>query len=102
MIALLRQNRLAIEALCQRFHVRRLDVFGSAAQGGFDPRRSDLDFVVTLEGRNSGEYADNFLGLARALEDLFQRKVDLITERSIRNPYFREAVEESRQLIYEA
>ena len=88
--------------LCRQFRVRRLDVFGSAVKGTFRPGCSDLDFVVTLEARSPAEYADNYFGLADALEGLFQRKVDLITERSIRNPYFRQAVEETRQLVYEA
>ena len=100
--ALVEQNRSALAALCQRFNVRRLDIFGSAAKGTFSSERSDLDFLVTLEARSPGEYADNYFELAQALEALFQRPVDLITERSIRNPFFRQAVEESRQLVYEA
>lgn len=87
--------------LCRRFRVERLYLFGSAADGAFDPGRSDLDFLVTLEEQPPGEYADNYLGLAQALEKLFGRRVDLVTERSIRNPYFREAVFAARRLLYD-
>ena len=102
MIEVIKQKRDAVVELCQRFGVRRLDVFGSAAKGTFDPVRSDLDFLVTIQAASPGQYADNYLDLANALEALFGRRVDLVTERSIRNPYFRQSIQESRQLVYEA
>jgi predicted nucleotidyltransferase len=87
--------------VCRRFRVERLYLFGSAADGRFNSERSDVDFLVSLEEQPPGEYADNYLGLADALEKLFGRPADLITERSIRNPYFREAVFATRQLLYD-
>ncbi len=90
-----------LKELCQRFHVERLYLFGSAADGRFQPSRSDLDFLVALEEQPPGEYADNYLDLARALEALFQRPVDLVTEKSLRNPYLRETVLTARQLLYD-
>jgi predicted nucleotidyltransferase len=87
--------------ICRRFRVERLYLFGSAADGRFDSGRSDLDFIVTLEEQSAPEYADNYLGLVHALEKLFGRPADLITERSIRNPYFRESVHADRQLLYD-
>ncbi len=87
--------------VCRRFRVERLYLFGSAADGRFNSERSDLDFLVTLEEQPPGEYADNYLGLVQALEKLFGRPADLVTERSIRNPYFRETVFAARQLLYE-
>src|ERR671913_1559472 len=101
MNGLIEQHRDAIRALCQRYDVRRLDLFGSAATGAFDAETSDLDFVATFTDTRSPGYADRYLGFAEALETLFGRPVDVITERSIRNPYFRQAVEESRQPIYD-
>ncbi len=102
MIDVIKQKQDAVADLCRQFGVRRLDVFGSAAQGSFDPDRSDLDFLVTIQAASSGEYSDNYFGLANALEALFGRRVDLVTERSIRNPFFRQSVEKSRQRVYEA
>ena len=90
-----------LRELCQRFHVERLYLFGSAAKGNFQPERSDLDFLVVLEDQPPGEYAESYLELANALEQLFGRPVDLVTEPSIRNPYFRESVFSARQLLYD-
>jgi predicted nucleotidyltransferase len=101
MNGLIEQHRDAIRALCQQYGVRRLDLFGSAATGAFDPATSDLDFVATFANTRSPGYADRYLGFAEALQALFGRSVDIITERSIRNPYFRQAVEASRQPIYD-
>ena len=102
MITLIEQRRPELAGLCRRFRARRLAVFGSAARGDFSREASDLDFVVSLEPAPPAEYADNYLGLAQALEELFQRRVDLVTEQSIRNPYFREEVEATQQLVYES
>jgi predicted nucleotidyltransferase len=93
--------RESLTNVCQRFRVERLYLFGSAADGHFDCEDSDLDFLVTLEEQPPAEYADNYLGLAQALEKLFGRPVDLVTERSIRNPYFRETVVAARRLLYD-
>jgi predicted nucleotidyltransferase len=87
-----------IADLCRRFRVARLEVFGSAARDNFDPQRSDVDLLVSfLPGETD---LDHFLGLAEGLEALLGRRVDLVIERAIRNPYFRQTVEASRRLIY--
>lgn len=87
----------ALPALCRRFGVKRLDLFGSAATGRFDPDRSDFDFLVTFEA--SG---DDYFGLAEALEALCGRRIDLLEEQSIRNPYLRDQVMEERVQLYPA
>ncbi|MGA2384360.1 MAG: nucleotidyltransferase domain-containing protein [Gemmatimonadales bacterium] len=95
--------RLAeVAALCRRFHVRRLDLFGSAARGTFDPARSDLDFVVSFEDLPPADFADAFFGLQEALVALFGRPVDLLTSESIRNPYLRESIDRNRMVLYAA
>ena len=101
MNGLIEQHRDAIRALCQQYGVRRLDLFGSTATGAFDAATSDLDFVATFAGTRSPGYADRYLGFAEAMEALLGRPVDVVTERSIRNPYFRQAVEASRQPVYD-
>jgi len=95
------QHRDSLTEQCLRFGVRRLEVFGSAARGDFDPAKSDFDFIVSFADRTPGTYADRYLDFADALERLLGRKVDLLTERSIRNPYFRREVEAVRQIIYD-
>lgn len=100
-IELLERQREPIAELCRRHEVRRLDLFGSAARGDFLPGRSDLDFVVQFTRTGYAGYADAFLDFAEALEKLLGTKVDLLTERMIRNPHFRAAVEATRQVVYE-
>ena len=101
MNSLVAQAKPTLRNLCERFRVERLYLFGSAAEVRFRDGQSDLDFLVTLEEQPPGDYADNYLGLADALEQLFERPVDLVTECSIRNPYFRETVFAARLLLYD-
>jgi predicted nucleotidyltransferase len=92
----------AIAALCREYGVDHLDVFGSAAKGTFDPETSDIDFVASFADRENPFYARRYLAFAEALEALFGRNVDLITEQGIKNPYFREEIEETRRKVYVA
>jgi predicted nucleotidyltransferase len=91
-----------LRELCLRHHVRRLDLFGSATSDRFDPTRSDIDFVVDFAEVPTNEYADNWFGLLEGLHELFQRPIDLITYRYIRNPYFLESVDKTRVNVYAA
>ena len=96
-------NRSAeIEQLCRRFGVRRLELFGSGATSAFDPGKSDLDFLVDLGDAQPVVYADAFFGLRESLEKLFGRPVDLVTERSVVNPYLRQGIDRGRRLLYAA
>lgn len=90
-----------LAALCRKFKVERLDLFGSAATDKFDPLSSDLDFIALFSDRQQSDYAHRFLDFADALETLFGRRVDLLTENMIHNPYFRQTVEATRRRIYE-
>jgi predicted nucleotidyltransferase len=101
-IELIEKHRTELTALCRRHGVKTLDVFGSAADGTFDPARSDLDFLVDFLPVEEGQIAPDYFGLLHALEDLFGCKVDLVMDRAIRNPYFRRGVEKSRRVIYAA
>ena len=100
MIALIENKRDEIAALCRKYRIKRLDVFGSAATGEFDPKTSDIDFLVDLGGYEPG-VSDRYLDFANALEKLLGYDVDLVTENSIRNPYFRRSVDRSRESVYE-
>ena len=102
MIPDMEQRRTEIDALCRRYRVRRLDLFGSAAGGGFRPDESDLDFVVEFESPEEAGYFDRYFGLLEALEEQFARPVDLVVGSAITNPYFRTAIEQSRTPLYAA
>lgn len=94
-------KREALDGLCLQYHVGSLEVFGSAATGNLR-EDSDLDFLVDFRPTESMSLADQYFGLLEALEELFGRKVDLLTRRSLRNPYFVDSVEKTRQLLYAA
>jgi uncharacterized protein len=93
-------NLPELRALCRRFAVRRLDLFGSAATGRFDPERSDLDFLVEFEVSAPRGLGGAYFGLLRALEGLFGRKIDLVMERGLQNPYRRRRIEAEKRTVY--
>lgn len=100
MLPLIAERRSEIAALCRRFGVRRLVVFGSAARGkDFDPQRSDVDFVVAFD-RADGVSLREFLGLRDALSEAVGRPVDLVVEGSVRNPFIRAGIERSAETVY--
>lgn len=97
------QDKLAtLKDLCLKYRVERLDLFGSAAGDDFDPRSSDLDFLVEFETMPPVEHADSFFGLLEALERLFGRRIDLLEPEPIENPYLWQSIMESRKVLYEA
>jgi predicted nucleotidyltransferase len=99
---LIEHHRPQLLALCQKYDVRRLDIMGSAVREDFDPTRSDLDFVVEFNNFTIENAADRYLGLLVDLEDLFGRKIDLVSYRAIRNPYFKQVVDNTRVTLYAA
>ena len=102
MIREVEEQAKTIEALCQRFHVHRLELFGSAASGGFNPQSSDLDFLVEFQDLRPGAYADAYYGLLEESQRIFRRNVDLVVARSVGNPYLLESIRRSRALLYAA
>ena len=91
-----------LTALCQRYTVRRLELFGSAARGSFDPEASDLGFLIELEPSTRGSLFDRYFGLKESLEELFGRPVDLVMAGAIENPFFLQGIAGSRTLLYAA
>ncbi len=102
MIELIEQHRRPLEELCRKYRVKTLEVFGSAANGQWKPESSDLDFLVDYFPLEEGKIAHDYFGLLHDLEDLFHRKIDLVMRVAIRNRYFLEGVNRSRQVIYAA
>jgi uncharacterized protein len=91
-----------VAEICRRHGVERLEAFGSAGRTDFDSSSSDLDFIVRFSLPHDRGYADRYLDLAEALEKLFGRPVDLLTERSLRNPIFKQAIAADRRIVYGA
>lgn len=89
-------------AICQSLRIKRLYAFGSVVSGTFR-EDSDLDFLISFSDNLSvGEYTQNYFSLHAKLRELFGREIDIVTERSLSNPYFIDSINESKQLIYEA
>jgi len=88
--------------LCKKYHVTTMYLFGSIATDAFN-ENSDIDFLISFRNDVSlEEYADNYFDLMFELEELFGRSVDLVTEKTLSNPYFIRSVEQTKQLIYAA
>lgn len=99
---LVEEKRGELRRLCAKYHVRRLELFGSALSDQFDPATSDLDFLVEFLPLQPGERADAYFELLNALRELFQCNVDLVMAKAIRNRYFLESINRSRTLLYAA
>ena len=103
MHAEIEKRRQELIALCRRYGVARLEVFGSAARGAdFDPAMSDADFLVEFRPDSAVPPLEQYFGLARALEDLLGRPVDLVEPSAVENPFVRAAIERSREVVYAA
>lgn len=102
MHSIVESKREDVAALCRRFGVKRLEVFGSAARDDFDVLRSDVDLLVEFaDHRGTGGLA-RYFDLKAALETLFARRVDLVEAGAVRNPYVRDDIDRYRQLLYAA
>lgn len=88
-----------IRTLCTHRKVKSIFAFGSVCTDRFSPA-SDIDLLIAFEPMDYGDYADNFFDLAEEFEQLFQRKVDLITENSLANPFFIKAINKTKVKIY--
>ena len=102
MTSLLDDNRPRVAELCRRYRVQRLEAFGSATGGNFDPGSSDVDLLVEFLPLEPGTRADAYFGLLEDLQSLFGRPVDLVMTRAIGNRYFLEAIEPQREVLYAA
>jgi len=96
------RNRDGFIDICKSHHVKQIYAFGSTVTGDFDPGKSDIDLLVEFDEPDPIERGEKILSLWDKLEALFKRKVDLLTNPNIRNPYLRQSVNESKVLIYDS
>lgn len=102
MQAILTNKKDDLIRICQQLKIKRLYVFGSAVYGEFR-EDSDIDFLISfLDDLSAEDYADNYFALHYKLREIFNRDIDIVTERTLSNPYFIESVNETKSLIYEA
>ena len=95
------KNQLnVIKDLCKQYKVKSLYSFGSVNTSTFN-EKSDIDLLIDFEPDISIEdYTDNFFSLREKFSNLFKRDIDLVTRRSLSNPFFIQDVEQSKLLIY--
>ena len=88
-----------IHKLCKFHKVKKLYVFGSVLTDRFS-QKSDIDLIVDFDHMEVAQYADNYFDFKFSLEDILKHPIDLLEEKAIKNPYFREAISQNRQLLY--
>jgi len=89
------------EEICRNHSVRYIFGFGSSVNENFNPKTSDIDLVVEIDEADPIKKGEKLLSLWNSLEILFKRKIDLLTENSIKNPFLRKAIESSKVLLYD-
>lgn len=95
------RQKTDFKAICQKHHVKSLYAFGSSTSEKFNPEKSDIDLLVEIDDPDPLERGEKLMSLWDNLESFFQRRVDLLTESSIRNPYLRKNVDATKILIYD-
>jgi predicted nucleotidyltransferase len=100
--AVVASKRREIKELCRRIGVRRLDLFGSATGDAFDDASSDVDVLVDFQPRPGFDYFAAYFDLKEGLEAILNRPVDVITASSVRNPYLRDEIMRTREVLYAA
>jgi predicted nucleotidyltransferase len=98
---LIESKKSELKALCERYRVKHLALFGSALRDDFDSGHSDLDFCVEFQPMTPQEHAESYFGLLEELEDLFARSVDLVEIGAVHNPYLRREIEERQETLVE-
>jgi len=87
--------------LCKNHKVKYLYAFGSSVTERFDDNKSDIDLLVEIDSADPIERGEKLLSLWDLFEDFFRRKVDLLTDSSIRNPFLRKSIDSTKVLIYD-
>ena len=96
---LIEKNIDKLRKLCFDYNVIQLYIFGSVLNESFSVD-SDIDFLVTFGTLELDRYADNYFDFKFSLEDLFERQIDLLENKAIRNPYLRKSIDSSKKLVY--
>lgn len=88
-----------ITAYCKTYKVKELYAIGSVVSDRFS-EDSDIDLLIEFKQLPIDEYTDNYFILHKLFRNIFDRKIDLITNRSLSNPFFIKSIEDSKQLLY--
>jgi predicted nucleotidyltransferase len=99
---LIEMRRREIETLCRALSVRSLYLFGSAVDETFNTETSDVDVLVEFATESGFDHFGTYFNLKEGLERILGRPVDVVSVTSIRNPYFKQQVLDTRELLYAA
>ena len=88
-----------ISKLCETHKVKSLYAFGSVLTEQFN-EESDIDLIVDFANIEVEDYADNYFDFKFSLQDILKRPIDLLESKAMKNPYFKQAVNQQRQLVY--
>lgn len=95
----LQKYQAAIAKLCKAHKVKSLYAFGSVLSDNFNAE-SDIDLIVDFAHIDVEDYADNYFDFKFSLQELFKRPIDLLEEKAIKNPYFRQIVSMHTYILY--
>lgn len=98
-MTVLEKYRSDIGKLCKNHKVKKLYAFGSVLTDKFSPD-SDIDLIVDFDPIDVANYADNYFDFKFSLQDILNHPIDLLEEKAIKNPYFKQAITQKRQLVY--
>lgn len=99
--SIINKKHTAFINLCKTYKVDKLYAFGSSITIDFNPEKSDVDLIVKVDIDDPLDKGDALLSLWDELELFFGRKVDLLTEDAIKNPYLKSSIERTKKLIYD-
>lgn len=102
MLPALNSRRDAIAALCRKYGVVRMDVFGSAIRDDYRSGESDIDLLADFGDQDPFELIDAYFGLLDELRAILGPNVDLVMSDAIKNPYICAEVDRTKQLLYAA
>ena len=95
------KKQKVFKELCESHKVKSLYAFGSSVTGDFDTVSSDIDLLVEIDDNDPLERGEMLISLWDSFENFFHRKVDLLTNASIKNPFLRKSIDATKVLIYD-
>jgi len=102
MNSLITEHQSELTNLCKNYHVRKLELFGSAAKDNNELAIGDIDFLVDFGDLERVGYADTYFGLLESLQKLFNKPIDLVMLSAVKNPYLLQSIEKDRKTVYAA
>jgi predicted nucleotidyltransferase len=88
-----------IKQLCDKHNVKTLFAFGSVTTDKFTPQ-SDIDLLIDIDIEDPLDYTDNYFAVKFQLEKILKRQIDLLEERSLRNPYLKKQIDQTKVQVY--